>query len=195
MSPVTHFVTGWVIANAAPLNRRERVVVTFAAVAPDVDGLGIIPELVTRHAQHPLLWFSRYHHSLHTLLFAVIIAVLAFFMSGRRWMPASFAFLAFHAHLVEDLVGSRGPDGYLWPIPYLFPFSERWTWAWEGQWKLNAWPNVAVTLALLCLTILMALRRGFSPVSIFSRRADKSVVAALRNRFGNMGATASPGNF
>jgi hypothetical protein len=68
----------------------------------------------------PLLWFSRYHHSLHTLLFAVIISVLAFFMSGRRWMPASFAFLAFHAHLVEDLVGSRGPDGTYGRFPTYF---------------------------------------------------------------------------
>ena len=184
MRPVTHFLTGWVLANAGPFERRERTIVTLAAVIPDVDGLGIIPELITRRTGHPLLWFSQYHHSLHTLLFAVVILVLAFFLSGRRWIPAVFAFIAFHAHLVEDLVGARGPDGYMWPIPYLFPFSSRWTWVWEGQWKLNAWPNVALTVALLIVTIAMAVRRGFSPVDIFSPGADKSVVAALRNRFG-----------
>jgi hypothetical protein len=57
MSPVTHFLTGWVVANSAPLNWRERAVVTFAAVIPDLDGLGIVPDLLTRHSQHPLLWF------------------------------------------------------------------------------------------------------------------------------------------
>jgi inner membrane protein len=191
MSPVTHFLTGWVIANAGPFNRRERAVITFAAVVPDIDGLGIIPELLTRHSRHPLLWFSQYHHSLHTLLFAVIVSLLAFFLSGRKWMPAAFAFFAFHVHLLEDLVGARGPDGYIWPIPYLFPFSGRWTWIWNGQWKLNAWPNVAITVALLFLAIAIAIRRGFSPVDIFSPSADKRVVAALRNRFGTMGATVS----
>ena len=37
MSPVTHFLTGWVLANAADLNRRDRAVVTLAAVVPDVE--------------------------------------------------------------------------------------------------------------------------------------------------------------
>jgi inner membrane protein len=105
MSPVTHFLAGWVIANAGRFNRRERTVITIAAVVPDIDGLGIIPELLTRHSQHPLLWFSQFHHSLHTLLFAVIIGVLSFFLSGRKWMPAAFAFFAFHVHLFEDFVG------------------------------------------------------------------------------------------
>jgi inner membrane protein len=194
MSPVTHFLTGWVIANAGPFNRRERTLVTFAAVVPDIDGLGIAPELLSRHSRHPLLWFSQYHHSLHTLLFAIVISVLAFFLSGRKWILAAFAFFAFHVHLLEDLVGARGPDGYIWPIPYLFPFSERWTWIWAGQWKLNAWPNVAITVALLYLTVVIAVRRGFSPVDIFSRSADKSVVAALRNRFGTLGGTVSAEN-
>ena len=70
MSPVTHFLTGWVLANAVDLNRRDRAIVTIAAVVPDVDGLGIVAEILTRHSQHPLLWFSDYHHALHTLLFA-----------------------------------------------------------------------------------------------------------------------------
>lgn len=182
MSPVTHFLTGWVLANAAPLNRRKRAIVTLAAVVPDMDGLGIIPEMLTRHSQHPLLWFSEYHHSLHTLLFALIISLFAFFLSGRSWIATAMSFIAFHVHLVEDLVGARGPDGYIWPIPYLFPLSTRWTWVWQHQWKLNAWPNIAITVVLLGITILLAIRRGYSPVEIFSCRADRAVVAALRNR-------------
>lgn len=45
MSPVTHFLTGWVLANAADLNRRDRAVVTLAAVVPDADGLGVVAEI------------------------------------------------------------------------------------------------------------------------------------------------------
>ena len=147
MSPITHFLTGWVVANTTTLDGRGRTIVTLAAVAPDVDGLGIVPEFITRHSQHPLLWFSQYHHALHTIWFAILVSIVAFFVSGRKWLPAGLAFFAFHVHLLEDIVGSRGPDGYVWPIPYLFPFSERWIWTWQGQWGLNAWPNIAITLA------------------------------------------------
>ena len=183
MSPVTHFLTGWVLASAAGLNRRGRTVVTVAAVIPDVDGLGLIVELLTRHSQHPLLWFSEYHHHLHTLFFAVIVSVGALLISESRWVGAALAFVSFHLHLLEDLVGSRGPDGFGWPIPYLFPFSSRWNWTWQGQWELNAWPNVALTLALILVTLWMAVNRGFSPVDLFSRKADQTVVTALRKRF------------
>src|ERR1700731_3231130 len=110
MSPVTHFLTGWVLANAADLNRRDRALVTLPAVVPDVDGLGIVAEILTRHSQHPLLWFSQYHHALHTLFFALFVSVCAFFLSNRGWVSAILAFVAFHLHLLEDLIGSRGPD-------------------------------------------------------------------------------------
>jgi hypothetical protein len=190
MSPVTHFLTGWVLANAVDLNRRDRAIVTIAAVAPDVDGLGIVAEILTRHSQHPLLWFSDYHHALHTLPFALFVFVCAFLISTRKWISATLAFVAFHLHLLEDLVGSRGPDGFVWPIPYLFPFSNRWIWTWGGQWKLDAWPNVALTIVFLCVTVWIAVKRGVSPVDIFAPTADRSVVAALRKRFQTTDLTA-----
>lgn len=183
MSPVTHLLSGWVVANVAPLSRRERAIVTIAAVVPDVDGLGFVPELLTRHSSHPLLWFSEYHHALHTLLFAIVISVMAFSLAKQRLRTASLAFGSFHVHLIEDLVGSRGPDGFDWSIPYLAPFSNRWQWAWHGQWGLNAWPNVVLTMGLLALTFYLALQRSYSPVELFSTKADRAVVAALRGRF------------
>ena len=84
MSPVTHFFAGWVLAYASPvpLRRREKALVVAAAIAPDLDGLGIIPELLTRHSSHPLLWFSEYHHSLHTLAFVLICTIAAFLVAG-----------------------------------------------------------------------------------------------------------------
>src|SRR5579864_4008722 len=100
MSPVTHFLTGWVLASCAKLESRERAIVTLASVAPDVDGLGIIPELLTRHSAHPLLWFTLYHHSLHNLAFATAVAVSAFAMATRRWRTTLLAFISFHLHLL-----------------------------------------------------------------------------------------------
>src|SRR5580692_12394646 len=108
MSPVTHFFTGWVFANCFNLGRRDRALVTLACVAPDVDGLGIIPELLTRNSSHPLLWFTLYHHSLHTLAFALAVAVVSFVLARQRWRTAWLALLSFHLHLWEDMAGSRG---------------------------------------------------------------------------------------
>jgi len=183
MSPVTHFLTGWVFGSVAKLDRRGRTLVTLASVAPDIDGLGIIPELLTRNSAHPLLWFSRYHHSLHTLAFGFVVAAATFLLGGRNLKTALLSFCSFHLHLIEDLLGSRGPDGYQWPIPYLKPLSSNLNLTWQGQWALNAWPNYVLTVALLVCTLWLARRDGFSPVEMVSCTADQAVVGALRRRF------------
>jgi hypothetical protein len=188
MSPVTHFLTGWVFANCADLGRRDRWLVTASVVVPDVDGLGIVAEVATRHSAHPLLWFSQYHHSLHNLSFAVVVSLAASFLATEKWKTSLLCFLGFHLHLLEDLAGSRGPDGDQWPIPYLAPWSLAAQWAWRGQWALNAWPNFALTVSLLAGTLYLAWVRGYSPLELVSRRADQAVVGAMRRRWPRMEA-------
>lgn len=163
MSPVTHFLSGWVLANGAWPDRRGRALVTLACVVPDVDGLGITVDLATRHSAHPSDWFSSFHHSLHTLLFAAIVTSASIMICRRSWKTVGLVFLSFHLHLREDLLGSRGPDGYQWPIPYLMPFSHAADLSWSGQWALNAWPNFAITIGLLLATFYLAWLKGFSP--------------------------------
>jgi inner membrane protein len=184
MSPVTHFLTGWVLANCTRLNRKDRAIVTLACVVPDVDGLGIIPEILARNSAHPLLWFSLYHHRLHTLVFGVVVAVISVLLASQKWKTGLFALLSFHIHLFEDLLGSRGPDGDQWPIPYLSPFSSSLQLTWRGQWMLNSWPNYLITIVLLLVTFWLAWYRGFSPLEMVSETADTAFVDALRQRFG-----------
>ena len=183
MSPVTHFLASWMVANVGKLSRRERAAVTIAGVIPDLDGVGAIAQVLTLHSDHPLMWFSRYHHLLHNLSFAVLVAAVCFAIARQRWKTALLAFLAFHLHLFCDLVGARGPDGYDWPIPYLLPFSRAWDLSWSGQWGLNAWPNFVITGVLLVATFVLAWRNGYSPLEMVSERADRAFVAALRQRF------------
>jgi len=187
VSPITHFFMGWAVANTVPsLTPRERAMVTWAGVIPDIDGLGIIPEKLTQHSAHPLTWWSDYHHVLgHNLGFALVVSVLAAILATHKGKTAVLVFLSFHLHLLADLVGARGPDGDQWPIPYLLPFSDRWQLTWSHQWALNAWPNVVITATLIVLAIVLAWRRGFSPVELFSQKADRIVVSTLRKRFGN----------
>ena len=207
MSPVTHFFAGWLVAATAdlagpsPLSRREKALIVAAAVAPDLDGLGIIPELLTRHTSHPLLWFSQYHHSLHTLAFALVCSAVAWLIAGplvgfawgpamrgrsiptHPWLTAALVFLSFHLHLLCDLLGSRGPDGYSWPIPYLKPFSNALQWTWHGQWALNGWQNFAITGVLLAATLWIARRFETSPLELFSTEANRAFTRTLRQRF------------
>jgi hypothetical protein len=184
ISPATHFLTGWVIANSASaLDARERAIVTVAGIVPDIDGLGAVAELLTKNGAHPLAWFSLYHHQLHNLAFGLVVSVLTFALSRHRWLASLLALLSFHVHLAEDILGGRGPDGYQWPIPYLAPFSSRLQIAWQGQWMLNAWPNFAITACLLILTFYLAWAKGYSPLEIVSARADKIFIATLQQRF------------
>lgn len=180
VNPITHALTGWCLAEAVPgLARRERVVVVAAALAPDLDGFGLLPELLTRNSSAPLFWWTDYHHALaHNLLFAIVAASIVAMISKRA---ALLAFTAVHLHLLGDLAGSRGPDGYQWPIPYLTPLADS-TICWSGQWALNAWQNSAITIALLVATFVLAWLRGYSPVGLFSPRADAAFVDALRRR-------------
>jgi len=183
MSPITHFLSGWVLANCAKLNRRDRAIVTVACIIPDVDGLGIVPELLTRNSTRPILWFTLYHHSLHNLAFALVVAALAFAIATRKWTTGLLSLASFHLHLFEDVLGSRGPDGHQWPIPYLVPFSPDLQLTWSGQWGLNAWPNIILTFLLLMVTFWLAWRRGFSPLEMISSKANSALVGALRRRF------------
>ena len=186
MNPASHFLISWTVANTAEISRRDRVLVTLTGVVPDFDGVGIIAELLTENTATPLIWYSKYHHVLgHNLLFSLILVIGVFLLSVRRWMSATLAFLAINLHLLGDLVGSRGPDGYQWPIPYLYPFSAKWTLAWSGQWELNAWPNILITAFALGITLFLTWKRGRSPLEIVSLRADAAFVTGLRKRFGN----------
>jgi inner membrane protein len=185
MSPITHFLSGWLVAHSASLDRRDRAIVTFAAVIPDLDGFGLPVEILTRNSSHPLTWWSDFHHVLgHNIGFALLVTALAAACAKRRALTTFLVFGAFHLHLFCDLIGAKGPDGHQWPIPYLLPFSPAWQWAWDGQWALNAWPNFVVTLMFLAATLYLAWQKGYSPLEIASTRIDAQVVHALRARFG-----------
>jgi hypothetical protein len=176
---------GWAVANSVPsLNQRERAMVTWASVVPDLDGLGIVAEKLTQHSRHPLLWWSGYHHVLgHNVGFALVVAAIAARFAKQKIKVAFLVLISFHLHLLADLAGARGPDGEQWPIPYLLPFSNQVQLTWSGQWALNAWPNLAITAVLLGTAVWLARARGFSPLEMLSTKADAALVGTLRARF------------
>jgi len=184
MNPITHFLVSWSVAEGAALGKRDRAIVTLAGVAPDLDGAGAVVEILTRNSDTPHLWFSSYHHVIcHNLGFGVLTILAAFALAKKRAAAALLACITFHLHLLGDIAGARGPDGSQWPIPYFLPFSREPGLLWEGQWALNAWPNILLTVILLAAAFALARRRGHSPLEMVSRRADEAFVSTLRNRF------------
>jgi inner membrane protein len=186
VSPLTHLLVGWTLAEQARVSSRDRKIVAWAGVVPDLDGLALLGDVANRLLGRPEAYlYQQYHHLLtHGLPAALAVGCVAFGMGTTRLKTALLAFLAFHLHLLCDLIGSRGPDpSDLWPIHYFQPLSDHVTIQWAGQWELTAWPNVAVSVALLGLVLVRAVRRGYSPVSLFSEAADRTVVATMRARF------------
>jgi hypothetical protein len=187
VNPVTHLLLSWTIAEPILETRRDRALVALAGIAPDADGAGILVDLARGvHPSEGL--YAAFHHILaHNLMAGMVVALAAFALARRRAACAALALVAFHLHLLGDLVGSAGPGGSVWTLSYLYPFSEQ-EFAWQGQWELNAWPNLVITALLIVAAGAAAVRRGRSPLELVSRRADAALVAALRRRFGG-GAT------
>ena len=157
--------------------------VTLAAAAPDLDGLGIIAEFLTKNSAHPLLWWSEGHHIFaHNLLFAALATGFAYtFARTFRRQTALLVFVSVHTHILGDILGSRGPEGP-WPILYWYPWN-RLEWIWSGQWALNAWPNMLITVICLAVTLRLARKRGYSPLGILSEKMDITFISTLRHRF------------
>ena len=184
MNPATHFLAGWLIANVDHLERRDRALVTLAAVIPDADGLGILSDIASKDQGTGLAFYGQYHHVLaHNVFFGLLLAAAGYALSKKKGLTTFLVLLGFHVHLLGDILSGRGPDGTIWTISYLFPVLTDVQLSWSGQWELNAWPNVVITAAALLLTLYLAWRRGLSPVNIFSVKADGAVVATLRSRF------------
>lgn len=176
MSPLIHAEVGWLLAQ--PLaRRRDRVLVTLAAVISDVDGLGLVvsDEL-----------YENWHHKLgHGVLAACVVAVVVGALT-RRPLGLVLGALAFHAHLAMDLAGS-GPG---WPVLYWWPWSDvEWLPSW--QWDLASWQNTVFGLSATVACLACALPYGRTPVELFSLRADARVVDALRARFGRRPSTSA----
>lgn len=191
MPPVTHALIGWLVANTAPLSRRDRALVTLAGVAPDLDGLSLIADFFAHDPSRPFRWWTEYHHVLgHNIFAAAGVALIVLASCQQRVRTTVLALVSFHLHLLCDVLGSGGPNGEVWDIAYLSPVMRTPVWSWSGQWRLDGWQNLLVTAVAIGATLWLALWRGFSPVSLFSERWDEKVVAVLRRWFN--GTTAGP---
>lgn len=194
MSPVTHFLASWTLGDGLRLRGRDLALVAWCGVLPDADGLGVVVDGANRLLGRPGTWYyGEYHHVLlHGLFAAILIPLLLSIFAVNRLRMFAVGILAVHVHLLCDLVGSRGPgvDDF-WPLPYMAPFSERWTAVWSGQWELNAWPNIVFSLLLIGFAFYRAVRSGYSPVGAISPRIDRVFVETVQARWRRIRGKAS----
>jgi inner membrane protein len=180
MSPLTHLIGSWLIASATTTNPRDRKLVTLAGVLPDVDGIGVIPDVVgswISGTDCTFHYYQTYHHLLlHGWPGAVAISILLTFFARQRWRVLLLCLLTFHLHLLCDIVGSRGPSpGDLWPICYSEPLFRHPIWFWKHQWKLDGWQNQTIFIVIFVGALWLAVKLGYSFVEVISRRLDAVV--------------------
>lgn len=170
MNPIVHAELSWLGAQKL-LDRRDRLLVTLAGVAPDLDGVSIV---FGEEA------YGKWHHVLtHGLVSAVVLSLVFAAFAKRRLAVLGLAFVMFHLHLLCDLAGS-GPG---WPIAYLQPFSGAEL-SWSGQWNLASWQNSVIGLGATLAVLACAVPYSRTLVELVSLKADAEVVKAIRARFG-----------
>ena len=89
MSPITHFLASWTLAESCTQDRRERLWICLAGLAPDLDGLGLAVDVANdalgRVASQ---WYAVYHHFLFHGLFGALVVMAIARMAGIHRLRA-----------------------------------------------------------------------------------------------------------
>lgn len=181
MTPDAHLLMSWLSSVEIFEKRRERALVALSGVAPDLDGLGLISDMLTGTTTY----YWQYHHYLgHSILSAFVIAsIVSLFATSQRLLVWLFSFALVHVHILCDVIGSKGSDGYHWPVFYLYPFNPTFALTWEYQWELNAWQNHLILIVLLLLCLYYAYSKKISFLEIFSQRVDREAFKMYKKYF------------
>ena len=183
MTPGQHFIVSWVVANAKLLDRRSRIFITVTGLLPDLDGFGYPLDKIGGYLGYSTTFFEDYHHYLgHNIFFGLIFSLIFARFSRERLAVFWLCLAAFHLHLVGDLIGSLGPDGYQWPIPYLYPFVPSFELTWAGQWELSSWKNSLIGVIFFFLALLIARYRRVTFFELFSTRLENKVREVAHSR-------------
>ncbi|NOQ35451.1 MAG: metal-dependent hydrolase [Methylococcaceae bacterium] len=185
MTPPQHFIISWVVANSATLDRRSRVGITLSGLLPDVDGLGYVVDKVNLQFNIHSTYYIDYHHYLgHNLFAGLIIASVICSLCQHKTLVFLLSLFAFHLHLLADIAGSKGGDGYQWPIYYLYPLMPDLAITWQGQWLLSSWINSAIGVSFFIIAIIIARYRHITFFEFFSTKVEKAVAkVAWQRRF------------
>ncbi len=190
MAP-NHLLLSWLGAATLLRHRRERILVAYSGLAPDLDGLGWLIDQYTQNATH---YYAAFHHKAgHGILAALLIAGAVGCLARCQPIKAALcAFAIVHLHILCDMAGSRGADGYQWPIYYFYPFLPAHEYVWAGQWDINAWQNRLILFASLVVAAWCFIARRVCFFEVFGRRFEQAAFKMLRPLVGKIASKLAP---
>jgi membrane-bound metal-dependent hydrolase YbcI (DUF457 family) len=112
MTPLAHFLYGWIIANLFKLDIRSKVFVLLSAVLPELDA---IPILFDKE-----LFYKTHHVITHNLFAGIVFALVFTLLSKKQYrkLTVSATLIAWCVHLVADVLTTN------WPVSFFWPFSD-----------------------------------------------------------------------
>lgn len=178
MQVPTHLALSWLIGHGLP-DRRDRRLVAWAGVMPDLDALTLLKGYD---------YYSLYHHVLtHGIVAGVAVTALSTSVARQRWKVFGLSLLVTHFHLLCDLLGS----GVDWPIVYFYPISRHEYFTPYG-WPLASWQNLLVGLGALTACGWIGIRRGYTFAETFlPAKADQAIADVLRRWFAPKGGIST----
>lgn len=185
MGPGSHLQIGYLIANAASLNTRDRRLVMLAGVAPDVDGVVGIFDIVRegRLLDCSYSTFHALHHTFgHNVFFGVFGALLlGAAAAGAKGRVFWLCLAAMASHYAADAVAADYPLNLLWPlggdmepIPILLGAS---------PWVVKYVIQFSLMIVILALCAWMVARTHRTPVEVLSPQLDRFLVGYVVGAF------------
>jgi len=176
MSPTAHLLASWISGVSFKLEKKDVRIISFAGLAPDIDGAGFLIDKINSFFGKDTDFYSDFHHVFgHGLLSALIISSVAMLLSKKRKMVVYLVSLfVSHLHYLCDLIGSGGPDKSIWSITYLYPISDAET-SFSWQWSLNGWQNITILGALSVISIYLSSKVNHSPIGVISAFLDREM--------------------
>ncbi len=183
-----HLMISWFLGEDSGLKDiRERRVVTFAGLLPDIDIVFYIAGFVYSgfNIRTGYEWHKAYHHRFtHGLGFVLLTGIAAFLICkfylklpslARSLGIAFLSLVASVLHVLCDAIAS----GPMWPTYPLWPL-DGYAWYVEWSWTLADWPNILCVLVLLYHARGYGILAGRTAVEAFSPRLDAWLVWVLR---------------
>jgi hypothetical protein len=175
MQGPSHLLVSWYFADAAGVETpRDRRVVAWAGLAPDIDVLAYVGAILYYRLDQNLafenVWRVVHHRYTHGLAFVLLTGVIAWALASTGAARLRIAMLAMAAsvlHMFCDIVAG-GPT---WPVYPLWPVSDLgFSAAWS--WTIGEWPNLAILFACLAGMFAYAKFGTRSPLECFGDRVD-----------------------
>jgi len=166
MSPLIHFIVGWLVTIGFSLKLNERRLVVFFAVIADIDGVFFL---------YSNDLYLKYHHTFgHSfIIIAPIVIVLSFIFFRKNHIKVTLlALLAFTSHLFLDIFVTN------WPVYPLYPLSNI---------SFSIYPTLSagtiynildalVSLISLVLLLVAVMIVEKSPLELISPRLDNAIL-------------------